>query len=119
MKHTPIQKGLSRRSFLKATAATLFAGVAITLSGCESEDPVSAPAGDVTGAISSNHGHQAVITKAEIAAGGALLLDIKGSAAHQHSITLSADDITSIQSGARVVKNATLTDDHTHTVTFN
>jgi hypothetical protein len=119
MTHSHSQQALSRRSFLKATASTLFAGVAISLTRCSASDPVSAPVTDTNGIISSNHGHQAVVTKADIEKGGTVILSIKGEAPHLHTITLTASDVVNIKSGARVMKNSTLSDDHSHSVTFN
>jgi hypothetical protein len=51
--------------------------------------------------------------------GGALQLDITGSATHPHSVQLSAGDIGDIAEGRRVSKDSSTNDGHSHTVTFN
>jgi hypothetical protein len=118
---SPTAQPWSRRDFLGAAAATLFAGIAITLTGCDSKS-TTAPAtetGDVTGAISGNHGHSAVVTKAQINAGGSVTLDIMGSAGHTHTVTLSADEMVSIKAVAKVIKTTSTTNSHEHSITFN
>jgi hypothetical protein len=52
-------------------------------------------------------------------AGGALQLDITGSATHPHSVQLSAGEIGDIAEGKRVSKSSSTNDGHSHTVTFN
>jgi hypothetical protein len=37
--------------------------------------------------ISANHGHSAVITGAQLTAGGAVELNIRGTATHAHTVT--------------------------------
>ncbi len=60
-----------------------------------------------------------MITGAQLTAGGALALDIRGPADHTHSVSLSASEITSIAGGQRVSKSSTTSSSHGHTVTFN
>ncbi len=78
-----------------------------------------APSGSKTGEISANHGHQAVITAAELQAGGALRIDIAASAGHSHIVELPAQAVQEIKDGKAVQKDSTTTDAHMHTVTFN
>lgn len=126
------EKTLDRREFTLAAAMAALSGVAITISACggggSPSSPTPAPtptpappaaAGDKVGTISDNHGHSAVITGAQLTAGGALALDIRGSADHTHSVSLSASEITSIAGGQRVSKSSTTSSSHDHTVTFN
>ena len=113
---------LGRREFTLEAAVALLSGVAISISGCGSTAPASPsqpPQGDVTGSISSNHGHSAVITRAQLTAGGELLLDIQGDADHPHTVPLGPGHLTTIASGQRVVINSTAEELHSHTVTFN
>lgn len=60
-----------------------------------------------------------MITGAELAAGGALVLDITGTAGHPHAVSLSASEIVSIAANQRVSKQSTTSNGHDHTVTFN
>ena len=128
-------KELSRREFSVAAALAALSGVAITITSAacgssysSSPTPVPTPApaptptpaaGDKTGVISSNHGHSAVITGAQLTAGGALMLDITGQATHPHSVTLSAAEVTAIAGGQRTSKESSTEASHSHTVTFN
>ena len=125
---------LDRREFTVAAALAALSGVTITISSCggSSGSPTSNPTptpnpsptptpsgGDKSGSISGNHGHVAVITAAELTAGGAINLDIAGTAGHTHTVSLSAAEVTQISTGTRVSKASTTNDAHSHTVTFN
>jgi hypothetical protein len=121
---------LGRREFTVASALAVLSGVTIVVSGCgggssmpsSPSAPGSPPpvgAGDEVGAISANHGHSAVITAAELTAGGALSLDIRGQADHTHTVELSAADIMAIAGGQRVSRTSTTDLAHTHVITFN
>lgn len=123
-------KTLSRRDFTLKSALAVLAGATITLTGCESDSP-TAPSngsnggggggnsGDETGTVSANHGHEAVITSAELAAGNAITLDITGTADHPHTVTLTMDEVAMIDAGDTVVKTSSTDGGHLHTVTFN
>ncbi len=131
------RKTLGRREFTVASAMAVLSGVAITVSGCgggsgsgSSPTAPSAPAApapapapgagtDKVGTVSSNHGHSAVITGAELTAAGALSLNITGTADHPHTVTLSADEVQQIAAAARVSKESSTDASHSHTVTFN
>ena len=122
---------LGRREFTLAAAMAVLSGVAITVSGCGGGSSYSAspaaptsstPAAsgsDKTGAISSNHGHAAMITSAQLSAAGGISLGIQGTASHPHTVTLAASEISSIAGGQRVAKESTSDNGHSHTVTFN
>ena len=79
--------------------------------------PIGAPT-DLTGSISANHGHSAVITSAEFTAGSAIALDIRGSATHTHTVQISQADLTSLKNKQAVSRDSTNNSDHMHTVTF-
>ena len=121
---------LTRRDFTLAAAMAILSGVAISVSGCggsnSSSSPASpspassAPAGsDKTGAISSNHGHSAVIASAQLGASGGITLNIQGTAGHPHTVTLSGADLSAIANSQRVAKESSSDASHSHTVTFN
>ncbi len=109
---------LSRRQ-----ALAMLGGATITVgfAACtKSTDTAVVPTvSDATGVIASNHGHTAIITKAQLTAGGGLTLDITGTSSHTHSLTLTAVEVTTIKGGTRVSKESTSGGSHTHTVTFN
>ena len=111
---------MNRREFTAEAALLLLGGATITLSGCGGGSPAasSPPLTDKTGEISSNHGHAATITAAQLGAGGALDLDIQGTSSHSHMLSLTPSEIAMIRSGSRFEKTCS-GGKHTHTVTFN
>lgn len=108
----------SRRVFLGAAAAALFAGVTITLTGCGTEEDSDVAPGDAQGSVSDNHGHKALVTKAQIDAGGEMTLDIRGSADHTHTVVLAADDLVKLKAKQHVMKTSSAASSHSHTVMF-
>jgi hypothetical protein len=118
--------GIDRREFTLRSLLAMLSGVTITVSGCggggggSPTQPNPQPSsGDKLGNVSSNHGHTAVIQAAELSAGGALTLNIRGTADHPHTVQLAAAEVASIAAGQRVGKASSEEDFHTHTVTFN
>jgi len=131
---------VDRREFTRESLLALLAGVTVTVAGCggggggsspSGPSAASAPAapsptpsgntagaGDVSGSISANHGHRAVVTGAQLTAGGAVRLDIHGEADHTHLVDLTAAEVVRIRDGQMVSKGSSATDAHAHTVTF-
>ncbi len=79
------------------------------------------------GTISSNHGHTAVVTAAQLQAGGGVTLDIGGSD-HSHGLQLSATAVQQVAAGTRVTQATDAAQtigeygsygEHSHSVTFN
>jgi hypothetical protein len=119
---------IGRREFTLEAILAMLSGVMITISGCGGSSygnptpmptPTPPPSGDKEGSISANHGHRAVITAAELTAGGALNLDIRGGADHTHTVSLTASQVQSVAANQRVSLVSTNTSGHDHTVTFN
>lgn len=121
-----------RRRFLGTLASFVVAGLAVHIVGCTRTDPVSsgtpAPEGgdcalgkaavDRSGDISSNHGHEAVVTTAQQDAETAFDLNIMGSSGHNHTISLTSQDLADLKAGTEVVKTSSNVNGHAHTVTF-
>lgn len=122
---TTEQKLLDRREFTSAALLALLSGVAVTITACGSSNPSTpSPSGDRTGSITANHGHSAVITGAQLTAGGAVTLDIRGSADHPHTVSVTMTEVGQIAAGQRVSKTSTTdpsatSGTHSHQVTFN
>jgi len=127
------QAAIDRREFTLRSALALLGGTTILISsGCGGGGGYSSPstpsssggstAGgaqpDTLGTITNNHGHQAVITAAQLAAGGVLQLNIQGAADHPHMVELSADDLQKIKTQQSVSRECSSTSAHTHMVTF-
>lgn len=115
---------LDRREFTLAAAMAVLSGVAITVAGCGSDSSPSPAApsssgGDKTGSISSNHGHAATVTSAQITAAGGITLAIQGTSSHPHTVTLAASEVSAIAGNQRVSKESSNDSGHSHTVTFN
>ena len=126
---------IGRREFSAAAIMALLSGVTISMTGCgggssspTSPSPSSGGGGGTagggtssgkTGAVSANHGHTAVVTNVELTAGGAVRLDIRGSADHPHTVDLTAAEVAAIATGQRLSKDSSSDAGHNHTVTFN
>lgn len=116
---------LDRREFNARAVLALLSGVTIAVSGCGGDSPMSPSpgppggGGNAVGSVSANHGHSAVITGAQLTAGNAIALDIRGSADHPHTVQLSGAEVMQVAEGQRVSKPSSTDDLHAHTVTFN
>jgi hypothetical protein len=117
---------LNRREFTAQAILTLLSGVVVTVVGCDdSGNPMSpGPSGGRTGTVTVNHGHVATITGAELSAGNAVTLDIRGSADHPHTVQVTMAEVMQIANGQRVSKvsstDASATEPaHNHSVVFN
>lgn len=117
-----------RREFTVKSVLALLGGIVITITGCSDASSPSSPTsptssppdpGDVSGVVSANHGHVAIVTGVQIAAGNAVVLDIMGTANHSHVVELSAGELDQIGSGQKVSKQSSTDLAHNHTVTFN
>jgi len=122
------EAGVSRREFTLQSALALLSTCIITLDGCGSgysnptnptptPTPTPAPT-DLTGTISANHGHVATITGAELTAGAAISLDIRGQATHPHTVEISQADLQTLKNRQPVSHDSTNNSGHMHTVTF-
>jgi len=123
-----VQNLLSRREFTLEWALAVLAAATITITGCGDDDnggnPGTSPSpqpgpGDKVGVVSANHGHTAVITAAMLASPSSINLSIRGQATHDHTVSLTAAEVSSIAANTRVQKTSSTEDGHNHTVTFN
>ena len=122
MKHNNL---MDRREFTLEAALAVLGGVAITVAGCGGDtspsptNPTFNPENDEIGTITANHGHSAVIMRAQLTTNNALSLNIRGSADHPHTVELSQSDVAAIAVGQRVSRTSSTDQAHAHTVTFN
>ena len=118
----------TRREFTLEAALALLAGCVITIAeGCgSSTSPTPTPTPtptDAPASISANHNHSGVITAAQITAGTAFTLNIQGTAAHPHTVTITQADLTTLKNRQSVTRESS-TDfsntfgNHSHQVTF-
>ena len=122
---------LERRRISVLTALALLGGGTLTVTGCggggtpgaptsPSESPASAcSAGSLCGSVSGDPRHIAEISGAQLTAGGTLVLDIQGAAEHNHTVSLSADEVVAIRAGQRLQKSSSSALGHAHVITFN
>ena len=125
-----------RRHISALAALALLGGPAIAIVGCgggggSSPSPTSTPPpatpppaascpqGNACGQVSVDPQHHAEITAAQLGAGGALTLDIRGSATHTHTVELTGAEVVAIRERQRVEKVSSTTLSHDHLVTFN
>jgi hypothetical protein len=66
--------------------------------------------------ISANHGHKLILTSEQINSGEPVSLSIKGSSAHDHSITLDISTISKLLNGETVEQESTESSFHSHIV---
>lgn len=123
--HVPDPESPERRAFTRSILV-LLAGVTVTIAGCDDNDSPTAPGlgANVSGSISANHGHAAVITGAQLTASNAIVLNIRSTATHPHTVELSAQEVGQIAARERVSKLSSTDDSpdagrHSHTVSFN
>jgi hypothetical protein len=114
---------MNRRQFTGSAAWALLGGAAVTISGCgggtgSATTASTPPLQDILATLGSNHGHVAVITAAQLGAGGALEIDIRGTSGHTHTVSLTAEEVAAIRAGRLVSKDSSGSS-HVHTVTFN
>jgi len=118
---------VDRREFTRLSLLSMLSGVAITVTACGGSSgapgaPAPPPDGSKAGSISANHGHSVTNSSAQLAAGGALVLTLQGTTgvpAHTHTVELTGAEVVSIRDGARISKDSSSSDGHTHIVTFN
>jgi hypothetical protein len=121
------QNLLTRREFTLGWVLAVLAGATITITGCggddnDSSNPGTNPSpqpGDKAGAVSANHGHTAIVTAATLASPTTVTINMRDQATHNHTLTLTAAEVTSIAANTRVEKISSTDDGHNHTVTFN
>jgi len=117
---------LSRREFTLEAALAILAGCVITITdagcGSSSSPPTTptAPPADINGVVAANHAqpHAVVITGAMITAGNAVTLNIQGQSTHNHTISVSANNLLSLKNRQAVTITSSNDNAHMHDVTF-
>jgi len=116
-------KKIDRLQFLQIAGGILGAGVATAAAACGGDDPAagascnpSAP----TASISQNHGHSMTIAPADVSAAVSKMYSIKGSAPHDHMVSVSDVNFHDMSSGKSVTAYSTPggVDGHIHTITI-
>lgn len=87
--------------------------------GNNSQNPDCLLNGAIASNISGNHGHSLMVSKADIEEGVDKTYSIRGSANHDHEITISAADFTNLKNNMQVGENSTTVQSHSHSVTIS
>jgi hypothetical protein len=112
-----INEEMGRRDFIGWAASALSSVMAVQILGCDALN--NSPAGELSGRISDNHGHMAVISEAQLNDGWALTLHIQGSADHDHTVDFTRQDMANIKSGMLVSGTSSTSNGHSHVVSFD
>jgi hypothetical protein len=121
---------MDRKTFIEKTAGAMLVAIpAYSLLGCSSSDdgggetPTPNPNGDANCtangtsiAIGGNHGHTLEVSKADVTAGNEKTYSIQGSSLHNHSVTLTSANFTSLQSNSSISVTSSSDASHTHSV---
>ena len=120
---------MKRSKFIKQASAMMFVGLPLIsiMSSCESEVVPPAPfnpekdclANGTNASIGSNHGHSLTVSKTDVANGVEKTYAIAGSAGHDHDVTVTAADFTTLQTNNSVQVSSTSGNGHTHSVTVS
>jgi hypothetical protein len=117
---------ISRREFTLEAALAILATCVITIAedacGSSSSTPTTptAPPADINGVVAANHAqpHAVTITGAQIVANNALALNIQGQATHNHTLNISAAELTQLKNRQAVTETSSTDNGHNHAVTF-
>jgi hypothetical protein len=117
---------LDRREFTLQLVLAVLSGATITVTsacggGGNPGGPSPGPGGGsgIAGTVTANHGHVAQITEAQLTAGNAVSLSIRGDADHPHTVQLTAPQVMQIAQRQRVSVDSSNDAAHAHTVIFN
>lgn len=123
---------MDRKTFIKKTAGALLVAMPVaSLIGCSSSDDGSGnldpninPQANCTdngtsNTIGSNHGHTLTVSKADVTSGASKTYSIQGTSGHNHSVTLTAANFTSLKNNSNISVTSTNDDSHTHSVSVS
>jgi len=120
---------MNRKIFLQRLGGVLISLPILSVIGCGSDDdaaevtPTDPPVASencengAVGTISNNHGHSLTVTTAEVEAGVEKTYTIQGTSGHDHSITLSPANFTTLADGEGLDIDSSVGGGHTHIVT--
>ena len=122
---------MKRIEFLKRTVVVTTLGLPILsfLSSCSTEtapSPSTPPptpkdclANGTTSSIGSNHGHSLTVSKTDVENGVEKTYNILGSASHNHEVTITTANFSSLKNATSIQVSSTSGDGHTHSVSVS
>lgn len=123
---------MDRKTFIKKTAGVVLISIpVISFIGCSSDDTANGDPnidpdaadcltnGANATAISSNHGHTLVVSKADIDAGTQKSYSIQGGSSHNHSITLTSANFNTLKTAKSISVESSRDSSHRHDVTVS
>jgi hypothetical protein len=108
---------ITKRSFVRGSVGVCAAGILTAACGGDDDDDTSS-GGACTTQIASNHGHALTISAADKMTAAAKEYDIKGSADHSHTVSLSAEDFANLAAGDVLILTSSTDAGHEHEVTI-
>ncbi len=118
---------MKRIEFIKRLSTVMVVGVPlITIATSCSNDDDPAPGvmpncleNGTTAGIGSNHGHTLSVSKADVESGVEKTYSIQGDSGHNHDVTVSEANFTSLMNNQSITTTSTNDSGHTHSVTIS
>ncbi len=120
---------MDRKTFIKRIAGTLLFSIpAYSMLGCSSSDDggttppnnnADCLANGTQSSIGTNHGHTLQVSVADIQNGTEKQYSIQGSSGHNHDITVTAANFSTLKNNQQIQVTSTSGDGHTHVVTVS
>ncbi|NKI27547.1 hypothetical protein HCG49_13335 [Arenibacter sp. 6A1] len=121
---------MDRKTFIQKTVGVMLVGIpAYTLLSCSSSDngtdtppPTSQKnclANGTVSSIGTNHGHSLTVSKTDVESGAQKTYSIQGSSGHDHQVTVTAANFSTLKNNNSISVNSTSGDGHTHSVTVS
>ncbi len=119
---------MDRKTFIrKLTGATLIGIPFYSILSCSDSDSDLVPdivdknclSNGTVSSVGSNHGHSITVSKADVDAGVEKQYSIQGSSTHNHMVTISESNFSSLKSNQQIQITSTLDGGHTHSVSVS
>jgi hypothetical protein len=118
---------MKRIEFVKQIGVLTFLGMPLlTTSACSPEvtpasppntDPKDCLANGTSSSISNNHGHIISVSKADVKDGAEKAYSIDGSANHDHTVVITADNFEALKTNQSIQVPSSTSAGHAHTIT--
>lgn len=123
---------MDRKTFIKKAMGTMLVTIPLySISGCSSSedgtpvpDPKPNPQANcidngTASTIGANHGHTLTVSKSDVGAAAEKTYSIQGSSTHDHVVTITAANFTSLMNNSAISVTSTSGSGHTHNVTVS